>query len=90
MRGAPDGGDDLRQRANEGNAPLAQLDMDDVVERRSEDVADRPGDEDEGDLGVGQVVVSLEVRQDDADGGVEQAEDAEGEHGSGDLEDETP
>lgn len=57
--GYDDVGDEMAHRGEDGDAALAPTQVDVVVEQGREDVADKGGQEDEGDDDVGQVVVFL-------------------------------
>ncbi len=54
--------EDVAHAAQDGDAALASLEVQVVVEQRRGDVADKGGEEDERDDGVGQAVVADELR----------------------------
>lgn len=55
--------DEVAERADDGDASLAEFDMDVVIEDGGEGVADEGGEKDEGDDCVVEVVVSFELRR---------------------------
>lgn len=62
--GDDDVGDDVARGGDDGDAALAELQVDVVVEGGREDVADKGGEEDEGDDDVGEAVVGFELVKD--------------------------
>lgn len=61
MLGDDDVGDNVARGGNDGDAALAELQVDVVVEGGREDVADEGGEENKGDDNVGEAVVGFEL-----------------------------
>lgn len=61
MQGDDDVGGHVATAGDDGDAALAEVEVEVVVEQGGGDVADKGGEKDEGDDGVVEVVVFLEL-----------------------------